>query len=129
MTAMTTEWVFKAEGYFGVALRERRGRKSPNYDASCFHSQQAAEKYIKAVPQELSTPFAKTHDLLKLIALLPPDPFWATLNARLFNLTAYAVNSRYPGKFAGKAEARESVMVCREVRDRCRHLLNLPAIQ
>jgi HEPN domain-containing protein len=34
------EWIAKAEGDLSVASRERRVRKSPNWDAVCFHAQQ-----------------------------------------------------------------------------------------
>lgn len=129
MNPITAEWVLKAEADYGVALRELRGRKSPSYDASCFHAQQSAEKYIKAVLQESITPFTRTHDLLTLVALLPPDPFWALLTTRLSSLAAHAVNSRYPGKFSGKSDAADAVRVCREVRNHCRHLLGLPVLK
>lgn len=52
MNPATAEWVSKAEGDFLTAGRELRARKSPNYDAVCFHAQQCAEKYLKAVLQE-----------------------------------------------------------------------------
>jgi len=48
MKQLTLEWVKKAEGDYVTAQRELRARKSPNYDASCFHAQQCAEKYLKA---------------------------------------------------------------------------------
>mgnify|MGYP001806146018 FL=1 len=48
MNPLTVEWVDKAEGDFTTALRELRGRKSPNYDAACFHAQPCVEKYLKA---------------------------------------------------------------------------------
>jgi hypothetical protein len=48
MNQLTIEWVDKAEGDFSTALREFRVRKSPNYDAVCFHAQQCVEKYLKA---------------------------------------------------------------------------------
>jgi hypothetical protein len=38
MTPLTLEWVGKAEGDFVTANREFRSRKSPNYDAVCFHA-------------------------------------------------------------------------------------------
>ena len=52
MKPTTAEWVAKAVGDFLTAGRELRARKSPNYDAVCFHAQQYAEKYLKAVLQE-----------------------------------------------------------------------------
>ena len=52
MKPAVAEWVSKAEGDFVTAGRELRARKSPNYDAVCFHTQQCAEKYLKAILQE-----------------------------------------------------------------------------
>ena len=49
MNSQVTEWVLKAEGDFLTAGRELRARKSPNYDAVCFHAQQCAEKYQSRV--------------------------------------------------------------------------------
>ena len=48
MNGLVHEWVEKAEGDFQSAQRELRARKAPNYDAAFFHSQQCAEKYLKA---------------------------------------------------------------------------------
>jgi HEPN domain-containing protein len=50
MNRLTAEWVQKAEGDFLVAQKMLRARKQPVYDAVCFHSQQCAEKYLKAFP-------------------------------------------------------------------------------
>ena len=47
MNPLTFEWIEKAEGDLVTTLRELRARRSPNYDASCFHAQQMAEKYLK----------------------------------------------------------------------------------
>ena len=82
---------------------------------------------MKGVLQESSVAFTRTHDLHKLAPLFPADPFWTTLIPGLTKLSSYAVESRYPGPFTAKLEAREAVDICREVRDRCRHLLGLPA--
>jgi HEPN domain-containing protein len=59
MNPLTIEWVEKAEADLLTSRREYRARKSPNYDAVCFHAQQAAEKYLKAVLQELEFRDAK----------------------------------------------------------------------
>jgi len=39
MHTLTHEWIDKAAGDFETASREARARKSPNYDAVCFHCQ------------------------------------------------------------------------------------------
>ena len=69
MNPLTLEWIQKAEGDFITAGRELRARKFPNYDAVCFHSQQVAEKYLKAYLQESSVSIPKTHIILDLLSL------------------------------------------------------------
>ena len=64
MKPATVEWVSKAEGDFATAGREIKARKMPNYDAVCFHAQQCAEKYLKAILQENDVPIPKIHFLL-----------------------------------------------------------------
>lgn len=70
MNPAVAEWVSKAEGDFLTAGRELRARKSPNYDAVCFHAQQCAEKYLKAVLQENGKRIPKIHFLFELLALI-----------------------------------------------------------
>ena len=127
MKPLTREWVKKAEGDFVIASRELRARKAPNYDAVCFHAQQCAEKYLKACLQEAGIHFAKTHDLLLLIDLLPQEmkPRFELLRPYMSLLSAYAVDFRYPGDSADKEQAKEAVGFCREVRQVSREFLGL----
>ncbi len=127
MKRLTREWVEKAEGDLASARRELRARKNLNYDDACFHAQQCAEKYMKALLQEQETPFARTHNLLALLKmLLPAHPSWDELRGRLDALTDYAVNLRYPGDSADKAAAGDAFETAKEVRRRARLLLKLP---
>ncbi len=71
MTKMTAEWVRKAEADAGMA-RTLAAAKTPFHDGVCFHSQQAAEKFEKALLQELGLPVPYTHELIDLLALLLP---------------------------------------------------------
>ena len=126
MKPLTREWVDKAEGDFITARRELRARKAPNYDASCFHAQQCAEKYLKARLQEEGIAFSRPHDLATLLdLLLPVEPLWAGMRADLDRLTSYAVEFRYPGTSADKAMARSAVDVSWDVRQRVRVSLGL----
>lgn len=126
MKPITREWIKKAEGDFATAQREIRARKSPNYDASCFHSQQCVEKYLKARLQEANIPFGKTHDLSALLDLaLAIEPSWDALREDLRALTVFAVSYRYPGDAADSEIAREAVARCRKVRRIIRHSLSL----
>ena len=107
MNPLTVEWIAKAEADLATARRELRVRKSPNYDAVCFHSQQGAEKLLKAALTERGLSFSKTHDLARLLGLLIPEhPALAVLNDICSDLSAYAVEFRYPGENATKAMAR-----------------------
>ena len=97
MQPLTAEWVEKAEGDFTSALREFRARRAPNYDSACFHSQQCAEKYLKARLQEANIAIPFTHNLVVLLnLLLPIEPQWAHLLKHLQTLSLYAVSLRYP---------------------------------
>jgi HEPN domain-containing protein len=97
MKRATRQWVRKAEGDLQVA-RDEAGVLHPVRDAVCFHCQQAAEKYLKALLQELGLPVPRTHDLEKLLLrLLPHDGTLGRLRRGLVTLSRYAVDCRYPG--------------------------------
>lgn len=73
----TLEWVGIAEGDFQTATREAMVTGAPNLHAVCYHSQQSAEKYLKAFLTEQSIYFPKTHDLETLLASVStvrPEP-------------------------------------------------------
>ena len=99
MKLLTREWIDKAEGHFATASREIRVQKFPNYDAVCFHAQQCAEKYLKALLQESEIPFGKTHHLVALLELLlKAEPSWELLRPQMQSLNAYSVSVRYPAR-------------------------------
>src|SRR5437879_4306253 len=71
--------------------------EEPLRDLVCFHCQQSAEKYLKALLQDLGAVVPKTHDLEDLLdLLLPHDATLAPLRRALHSLTRYAVDFRYP---------------------------------
>jgi HEPN domain-containing protein len=63
MKPTTVEWIDKAEGDIVTAQMSYRPRKSPNYDAACFHAQQCVEKYLKARLEEAGLNVPKTQPL------------------------------------------------------------------
>lgn len=80
MKPITREWISKAEGDWTSSVILFRSRKHPNYDGACFHTQQCAEKYLKARLEEAGITFGKTHDLEKLLSLaLKVEPSWNVL--------------------------------------------------
>ncbi|MBC8335973.1 MAG: HEPN domain-containing protein [Anaerolineales bacterium] len=117
MKAATAEWVSKAEGDFATAGREIRARKNPNYDAVCFHCQQCAEKYLKALLQENEKHFPKIHNLLELLAMiLKFDRSYEFLKADLDVLEEFSVRYRYPGDAAEIEEAQSAFAAVKTVR-------------
>jgi HEPN domain-containing protein len=126
MKRIAAEWVLKAEGDFAIVQRELRARKSPCYDAVCFHAQQCAEKYLKARLAQAAIAFGKTHDLVALLEqALPVEPLWEAYRNELAALTAYAVAYRYPGESADRDDAKQAAKYCRHYRQAARAGLRL----
>jgi HEPN domain-containing protein len=122
--AVTGEWVTKAEGDLRAAVYLLEPREDQPTEAVCFHAQQCAEKYVKALLVFRSTDFPKTHDLEKLTALLPVAlrPRLTIQEQRRF--IGYATAARYPG--SGEiplAEARRAVALARRLRREIRRVL------
>lgn len=127
MTPLTAEWVKKAEGDWEAAQKMYRARKFPVYDAACYHCQQCAEKYLKARLVEAGVVVPKTHDLLGLLKLvLPLEPNWLSIQPQLDALNKFAVVYRYPGNDATKADAKQAIADCRDVRRTIRQAFGLP---
>ncbi|MFZ5808148.1 MAG: HEPN domain-containing protein [Chloroflexota bacterium] len=98
MNEITLEWVSKAENDYEAAELTLRGRETPIVDAVCFHSQQCAEKYLKAFLQEHETRFERRHELMPLLELcIGWDSEFEILRGALQKLEQFAVLIRYPG--------------------------------
>jgi HEPN domain-containing protein len=126
MKKLTAEWVKKAEADFVAAGKLLRSRV-PLYDQVCFHCQQAAEKYLKALMEELGLPVPRTHNLVALLPLL--TPFHGSLRAfrrGLDFLTRFAVETRYPGDSAKKRQMLAAQRWAVQLRNACRGLLGFP---
>jgi HEPN domain-containing protein len=127
MKPTTVEWIDKAEGDIVTAQMSYRARKSPNYDAACFHAQQCVEKYLKARLEEAGLNVPKTHNLYALLTLiLPIEPKWNVLASDLNVLSTFAVVYRYPGISATRIDAKDAIRRCRKVRGIVRQAFRLP---
>lgn len=116
MNPLTIEWIDKAEGDFATASREMRARNLPNYDAVCFHAQQTAEKFLKAVLQENGRTVPRTHSLAELLALIIEfEPVHLLMQPDLNLLEGFAVQYRYPGQSAEKPDARTALSAAKRV--------------
>jgi HEPN domain-containing protein len=111
-----------------VGARQFIGGKLDVPDLVCFHCQQAVEKYIKALLQELSIAFPRQHDLELLVDLMPPrDLSLKKYRHRLKRLTDFAVEYRYPGKNATKRQAQAAMRLAEMIRQEIRTRLGLGA--
>jgi HEPN domain-containing protein len=125
MKPLTAEWAGKAEADFAVMEREGRVRKNPAYDSVCFHAQQCAEKYLKAILSEQTLEPGRTHDLVALLEqVLPMHPLWEAYRVDLAYLSDFAVAYRYPGESATKQQARDAIQRCRRFRLAAREVLS-----
>jgi len=128
MNPLTVEWIEKAEGDYHAAGLLLRARKHPNYDAACFHAQQCAEKYMKAVLHKSDKHSERTHELSALLDdLIGINPMWEALRPAAKTLSDYAVRFRYPGSSADRAMAKNAIQACAFVRGLLReHLGSSP---
>jgi HEPN domain-containing protein len=124
MKRLTAEWVRKAEADYLVA-KTLAGESLLLHDAICFHCQQSAEKYLKALLKEASAKIPRTHDLGALLSLLAPHYHLPGFQRGLEFLTRFAVETRYPGESASKRQAASALRWAGKVRDACRPLLDL----
>lgn len=116
-------WVARAEEDYILARSSLR-RKQPLTYGACFHAQQCAEKYLKALLIAKEQAFPKTHDLAALSDLCEGVGIIITVNLdQLDVLSSYAVRVRYPGEDPTPAEAREAVEIAKSVRRFARRFL------
>ena len=126
MKPSTREWIVKAESDFQLAVALSRRRKVTFFDQACFHSQQSAEKYLKARLEEANIMSPRTHDLTRLLALLQPvEPLWTALRPPLAALTQYAVEFRYPGNEATSTDMKNAIKDAKAVRREVRQALGI----
>jgi HEPN domain-containing protein len=93
---------------------------------TCFHCQQSAEKYLKALIQELGLVAPRTHNLEDLLnPLLTHNPRLKTLRRILDSLSRFAVVFRYPGANASKRQAQTALRQAERIRHEMRSQLGL----
>ena len=112
------QWLLRAEEDFNAA------KSLIAYGASfistvCFHSQQAAEKYLKAFLTYHQVEFPKTHDIDELLDMIAPIDSKLSESLRdVIMLTNYGVDVRYPGDFPNvtSGDAQQAIQMAEKVR-------------
>jgi HEPN domain-containing protein len=111
------DWLLRAQRDLLTVERALSGEPVLG-DQAAFHSQQAAEKALKAFLTAHDHPFAKTHNLERLIHLCQGiDPSFVDFMEAAHMLNPYATQFRYPGGPLEPApdEAREAQRLARGV--------------
>lgn len=121
----TREWIRKAESDFKTAEHLLQG--GPDFaEGTAFHSQQAAEKYLKAFLVWHQIEFQKTHDIEALLRLAEKvDDKLPEILREAVILTPYGVDYRYPGEYpeVGMSDAERAFLLAGRVRTEIRNRL------
>jgi HEPN domain-containing protein len=98
----------------------------PAHDEVCFHAQQAAEKFFKALLQQWGLLVPKIHELDNLLTMLVPhDATLQVVRRGLRGLSRFAVDYRYPGFHADRRKAQTSLRRVGRIRFEVRSRLGL----
>jgi len=119
------QWAEKAEHDLINAEHTLALGEDCPFDTVCFHAQQCAEKYLKALLCYRDIDFPRTHDIRILVqAALAVVPLGIDAQA-VVSLNRYAVETRYPGDWEpfDRSEAIQAVKIARTVRQVVRALL------
>ncbi len=113
--AETRRWLRYAEEDLCAAKTIVEQEGIPRH--ACWHSQQAAEKAIKAILVFLQVDFPRSHDLARLRNLVPESYETRSLKIGLAELSEWSVEARYPGDWpeAGRKDARRAIEVAQLV--------------
>jgi HEPN domain-containing protein len=110
-------WVTKARSDWTTVEILLASGRAPG-EAIGFHCQQYVEKLVKAVLTYAGVEAPKTHDLRRLIQLtVPSAPELSAFAEAADSLTAYGVQTRYPGDWRqmGPDETDKAVRLAREI--------------
>ena len=124
-------WIEKAESDLTNAVHTLGMGEWCPVDTVCFHAQQCAEKYLKALLVSTGIDFPKMHDIGELIALVPRKINVGLSAEEQRRLTTYATVTRYPGDYEpiSLADARRAIALARRVRREVRRLLPSSALR
>lgn len=91
------------------------------YNQVCFHSHQCVEKCLKAELINMNKRPPRTHSIVDLLSLLPPD-YLENLREELEQIDIYYIPTRYPDALPGslpeglpgREDAEEAILVARD---------------
>ena len=117
-------WVKKAEHDIQAAVYLLALGSITPTDVVCFHAQQCVEKYLKSVLALYQIPVPKTHDIEKILNLIPDNDRFPMTTNEMRAMTAYATDTRYPAfEEISLDDARKAVAIAERVRQAVREIL------
>jgi len=128
---LARQWIAKAqEDLLNAEHTLTLGARCP-VGTVCFHAQQCAEKYLKALLTCRGIEFPKTHDLVVLVNRLGEEPGLVLQMESVQPLNRYSIEARYPGDWEpiDMQEASEAVETARGVRDAVKKVLPEDVLQ
>jgi HEPN domain-containing protein len=125
---LVRQWVEKAEEDLTNARHTLTLTLGCPLGTVCFHAQQCAEKYLKALLTLHSVAFPKTHDLPNLLNMVPASVGLNMDASQVSPINRYSVEARYPGEWdpVTRADAEEAVAIAHKIRDAIRQHLPAP---
>jgi len=113
------QWIDKAKEDLRVAEYLSAMHHPTPDEIICFHCQQSAEKYFKAVlfANDIEPP--NSHDLKRLLEMCQPyNAEFSKLSSNAYVLTRYGVMPRYPNELGiTKEDMKNAIVSAKNVQD------------
>jgi len=110
MSDPSPDEVFEARRWLGEAEEELvvvdvllADKRSP-VRAACFHAHLAAEKALKALVIFRTVPLPRSHDLARLVQLLPAGDTSQLIRGDLARLSPWTIEGRYPADLSDPSD-------------------------
>lgn len=121
------QWIDLADEDLRLAQNEMtmRSKYRRPYRLIAYHSQQCAEKYLKAYLVCCVVDFPYTHNISILLELCGERADWPVKLKDAEELTSYVITARYPGEGeeVTKADAARAIEIAQQVREQVRTAL------
>jgi len=121
------QWIDYADEDLRLAQNELiiRSKYIPPYRLIAYHSQQCAEKYLKAYLVFCGVDFPYTHNISILLELCSEHAGWPEKLKDAEELTSYVITTRYPweGEEVKKTDAARAIEIAQQVRNQVRAAL------
>ena len=123
---LAREWLRYAKSDLSTAKHMFENVSPGEIEISCYHTQQCAEKSLKAflILRMIDPP--RTHDLVELVKLcMAHDLKFSTLQQYCTFLNPYGVNARYPNElFIDDSITKIAIEYAKIIFDFCNNIIN-----